>query len=835
MIFFDVQDAHRVEDGDDGNTDVGKDGCPHIRDAERTENEDKPFDAEGKNDVLIHDGKRSFGDTDRGGDLLGIVIHENDIGGFDRRIRSDGTHRNADIRAGKHGSIVDAVADEGKRLMLGFCFEKCFRMCDLIGGKKLRVYLVDPECARDCTSDEAAVARKHDGPMNADGFQRSDRSLCVCLDRVGNDDRSEIYVVYSDIDDRAEISGGDIRNAFALHQPFAADENLFALFRDGKDTPAGDLRQFHERFCFGYILCVFTDRARDGVRGIAFRERGVSNNGVFVYAVCRMDGGDGEIALRERSGLIENDGLTARERFDIIAALDEDAAFGCAADTAEKAERDGDHKCAWARDDEKRQCAIEPFTPISVKKRGDDGKHEGRTDDDGGIPSCEFGDKIFCFRLFCACVFDELQNLGDGGFFKNFRNAHADMTRKIDRAADDGVACAERSRHGFTCERGGVDAGRTFFDDAVERDLFARFDDDDIADRDLIGRDLDDSAVFFEICVIGADIHECGDGFSRSADGVLLEQNADLIKEHHGDGFGIFSDDERADRGERHQKILVEHLQVQTAAKSFQERIVADDEIGHEIEAEPRDALNGNERERREHGGGDQDARDFDLLLFCHNESPRSKNDLAIGIDFFDGFDGFFEDLLHFFFGSRDRELLKHKADVNAFHAVDLGYGILHFFSANGAIEIFELEGLFHSWIPFDIIKMIRSFFDVVHTHIEYGMDVVVIQRIKNGLAVAARLDELIGLQYAELVRNGGLRESEKAGDVANAKIIFVQSVKNADARGISEDLEKFSEIVKTLFVGHFLKNGFDGVLVYAEIFAFFDRLFFFHSIYPPF
>jgi hypothetical protein len=130
---------------------------------------------------------------------------------------------------------------------------------------------------------------------------------------------------------------------------------------------------------------------------------------------------------------------------------------------------------------------------------------------------------------------------------------------------------------------------------------------------------------------------------------------------------------------------------------------------------------------------------------------------------------------------------------------------------------------------------MIRSFFDVVHTHIEYGMDVIVIQRIKNGLAVAARLDELVGLQYAELVRNGGLRESEKAGDVANAKLIFVQSVKNADARGISEDLEKFSEIVKTLFVGHFLKNGFDGVLVYAEIFAFFDRLFFFHNRYPPF
>ena len=112
-----IQHAHGVHDRDDGNADIGKDCRPHTDDTECAEDQDETFDTEGEYDILIDDGERVFGDTDGGCDLFRVVIHEDDIGGFDRRIRADRAHRDADIRTGKHGSIIDAVSDECKRFV----------------------------------------------------------------------------------------------------------------------------------------------------------------------------------------------------------------------------------------------------------------------------------------------------------------------------------------------------------------------------------------------------------------------------------------------------------------------------------------------------------------------------------------------------------------------------------------------------------------------------------------------------------------------------------------------------------------------------------------------
>ena len=74
-----------------------------------------------------------------------------------------------------------------------------------------------------------------------------------------------------------------------------------------------------------------------------------------------------------------------------------------------------------------------------------------------------------------------------------------------------------------------------------------------------------------DVRVVGTDIHERGDAAAGLADRVALEQLADLIKEHNGDGLGIvaapFIERQRdgTDGRNRHEKIFVEHLPVADA------------------------------------------------------------------------------------------------------------------------------------------------------------------------------------------------------------------------------------------------------------------------------
>ena len=119
----------------------------------------------------------------------------------------------------------------------------------------------------------------------------------------------------------------------------------------------------------------------------------------------------------------------------------------------------------------------------------------------------------------------------------------------------------------------------------------------------------------------------------------------------------------------------------------------------------------------------------------------------------------------------------------------------------------------------------------MVNAHIQNAVDMVVVERIEYGFSASARLDELGAFQHAELMGNGGLRQIQKACDVANAKLRLFERIKNADPRGIPEHLEKFGKVEKGFLLGHFLQNVLHHVLVYAEKFAFFKISFVVHSL----
>ena len=75
--------------------------------------------------------------------------------------------------------------------------------------------------------------------------------------------------------------------------------------------------------------------------------------------------------------------------------------------------------------------------------------------------------------------------------------------------------------------------------------------------------------------------------------GIFFEHFAELEEEHHTDGFNKFgfafghkSDGKCSKRCYAHQKMLVPHIAMSDAHKGFQQRFIARNEIGGQIDQE---------------------------------------------------------------------------------------------------------------------------------------------------------------------------------------------------------------------------------------------------------
>ena len=198
-----------------------------------------------------------------------------------------------------------------------------------------------------------------------------------------------------------------------------------------------------------------------------------------------------------------------------------------------------------------------------------------------------------------ARVFNQLENFGDGRLTEFLRRADFQDARHVDAAADDLITGLCVARQALTGQRAGVERGRTVDDYAVERHLFARLDDDDRADCDLVRVDLFELAVYLNVRVVWADIHKGGNILAALADGVALKQLADLVEQHDGDGFVVVAalfvnrQRERADGGDSHQEVFIEHPAVTDALAGLFKNVVANDKVGRQIEREPGNPRNG--------------------------------------------------------------------------------------------------------------------------------------------------------------------------------------------------------------------------------------------------
>ena len=143
------QGAHRIEDGEDGDTNVGKDGQPHGSDTQSGEDEYGDLDADGKPDILTGNGQRATGDTDGKCDFRGFVVHQHHISSLDSGIRAKSTHSDTDISARQDRSIIDTITNKSKILAFRLFRQQTLDMSDFISRQQFCMIFIQTELLSD--------------------------------------------------------------------------------------------------------------------------------------------------------------------------------------------------------------------------------------------------------------------------------------------------------------------------------------------------------------------------------------------------------------------------------------------------------------------------------------------------------------------------------------------------------------------------------------------------------------------------------------------------------------------------------------------------------------
>ncbi len=132
------------------------------------------------------------------------------------------------------------------------------------------------------------------------------------------------------MDDGADAVAVVVLDAELLHQLAVAGGDGVSIDL-GVDAVAADLFNIGHAAAVDLLAVGLLQALADGMRGGAFRQRGVFQKLLLVERAV-VNGGDLKDALRQRTGLVEDDDLRLGQRFEIVGALDQDALLAGAAD-----------------------------------------------------------------------------------------------------------------------------------------------------------------------------------------------------------------------------------------------------------------------------------------------------------------------------------------------------------------------------------------------------------------------------------------------------------------------------------------------------------------------
>ena len=135
-------------------------------------------------------------------------------------------------------------------------------------------------------------------------------------------------------------------------------------------------------------------------------------------------------------------------------------------------------------------------------------------------------------------------------------------------------------------------------------------------------------AVFFNVCIVGPDIHKFADVAAAFADGIALEEFPDLVKQHYCNGFRIVAaffvqgQGDGADGRYGHQEAFIEYLSVFDSFGSFDKYVIADHKVRDEIQPEPEDPGYRGKGQACEKACGNDDPCQHFFLFFVHGVPP---------------------------------------------------------------------------------------------------------------------------------------------------------------------------------------------------------------------
>ena len=130
---FRVESAGRIQDSEDHDADIGKDGQPHRRQSKGSQDQDRNLDGDGEDHILLGDRKRMAGDADHQGDLRRPVVHQHHVRGIDGGVTAHRAHGDSDIGPCEHRRVVDAITDEGQGAALPLRREEFLDPVDFAG------------------------------------------------------------------------------------------------------------------------------------------------------------------------------------------------------------------------------------------------------------------------------------------------------------------------------------------------------------------------------------------------------------------------------------------------------------------------------------------------------------------------------------------------------------------------------------------------------------------------------------------------------------------------------------------------------------------------------
>ena len=152
--------------------------------------------------------------------------------------------------------------------------------------------------------------------------------------------------------------------------------------------------------------------------GVVLRIRRQFQKFLVRHAIC-LNFCDSKGAFCQSAGLIEHNGFRVGQCLQIIAALDEYADFGRAADATEETERNGDHQRTGAGNHQEGQRPVNPNTErLSRYQRRQDCQSEGGEYHHRRIVPGKAGDEVFHAALFVTGVLNKVKDFGYGGFSK---------------------------------------------------------------------------------------------------------------------------------------------------------------------------------------------------------------------------------------------------------------------------------------------------------------------------------------------------------------------------------------------------------------------------------